>query len=261
MNCQEMALALPEYIDGSLNRAGREAVEDHLDACGECRELLDLWERLGELPEPVPGPHVRARFQKALAAETSPPGRVLTIRLPRARWAGFAAAAAGLVFAGWMGGRYWAAPTVASETATLREEVRGLRSLVAVSLLSQQSASDRLKGINYAGRLRESSPDVLDALVQALKFDSNVNVRLAACEALRSHGRDAEVRRAFIEALDGEDSALAKVALIDAVSGLPDSDGARALARLASSRDEDVAVQRRAARALDQFREKGIRWE
>lgn len=260
MNCNDAGLALPEYIDGTLESVRRDALDDHLDTCAECRELLDLWERLGELPEPVPSAGMRARFDKTLAAETSPPAPTLTIRLPRTQWLPWAAAAGLLFAAGWLGGRY-STPQVQPETATLRQEVRDLRSIVAVSLLGQQSASDRLKGITYAGRLRESSPDVLDALVHALKFDSNVNVRLAACEALRAHGRDADVRRAFVDALDAEDSPLAKVALIDAVSVSQDSDSAKALARVATNRDEDLVVQRRAARVLDQFRAKGITWE
>ncbi len=61
-----------------------------------------------------------------------------------------------------------------------------MRQLVALSLLQQQNASDRLRGVNYAYRVEQSDPQVLSALLTTLDHDSNVNVRLAAVDAVRN---------------------------------------------------------------------------
>jgi hypothetical protein len=266
MNCNDVSSLLPNYLEATLEAAGREEFEGHAAACESCRQLLTLWDRLGELPEPVPSAELRRRFEEAVERETSPPPRVIALeaarrRWPRRSWPGWAAAAVLLAAASWTAGRYTAPRGGAPDTAALAEEVRGLRSLVAVSLLGQHSASDRLRGIHYADAITAGTPEVIDALVHAVRFDSNVNVRLAACEALRPHANEARVRRALIEALAGEESPLAKISLIEALSGQPDRDSARAIARLATASGEDSLVQRRAWRMLEQMQKKGITWE
>lgn len=257
MSCNEGARNLTLYLDGSLAGEVRRLFETHLETCGECRQELDLWIRLEDLPAPSPSPALRRDFERALAAEIAP-----RRRQPVMPWFGWAAAAMVLVASGWLLGRQTAAaPVAAAELSALRVEVGGLRSMVALSLLAQESASARLQGVSYAGRLKQESPDVLGALISALRYDSNVNVRLAACDALRAFRSDATVRHAFTAALSVEESPLVKVSLIDTVADFGDRDSVRPLQRLSASGQEDSLVRERAARALEQMKSKGIQWE
>ena len=257
MSCKEGAQRLALYLDGTLDHDTRRRFELHLTSCAECRESLDLWTRLEALPEPVPSPGLRRDFERALAAEA--PLRVPATVVP---WFAWAAAAMVLVGTGWLIGRQQAAAAQPpSELTALRQEVGNLRSMVTMSLLAQESASARLKGISYAERLHTGSQDVTGALVAALRFDSNVNVRLAACEALRSYRADASVRRAFVDALGAEESPMVKVTLIDTLADFGERDSVRPLLRLRSSGDENSVVRERAARALDHMKSRGIQWE
>ena len=52
--------------------------------------------------------------------------------------------------------------------------------------MQQQSASDRLRGVNYAYRVEQSDPEVLGALLTTVNHDPSVNVRLAAVDAVVS---------------------------------------------------------------------------
>lgn len=258
MSCDEGGLNLTRYLDGTLAGEPRNRFEGHLAGCADCRQELDLWIRLGDLPEAAPGPRVRQNFERALAAEIAPPRRAAP--LP---WYGLAAAAAVLLGCGWLAGRQWA-PQLgrpASELGALRQEIGSLRSMVALGLLSQESASARLQGISYAGRLKQESPDVIGALVSALRYDSNVNVRLAACDALKRYRVDPLVRQSFAAALGAEESPLVKVTLIDALADIGDRDSIRPLQRLSASGEENGVVRERAARALDEMKSKGIKWE
>jgi HEAT repeats/Putative zinc-finger len=256
MSCEEGARCLTGYLDATLDPASRRHFEAHLQNCANCREELNLWMRLDELPSPAPSPALRRHFEAALAAES--PRSSPNIALP---WYALAAAAMVLVATGWLlGNRQTSAPPP-SELSALRQEVGSLRSMVALSLLTQESASSRLQGISYAGRLKQDSPDVLGALVSALRYDSNVNVRLAAFDALRAYRAVPSVRHSLVAALATEESPLMQITLIDAVADLGDRDSIQPLLRLRATTTEDQSVRERAARALDQMKSKGIQWE
>src|SRR5438128_11544340 len=79
--------------------------------------------------------------------------------------------------------------------AQLREEMSSMKQLVTLSLLQQQSASDRLRGVEWSCRLAQPDEHVLSALLRALDSDPNVNVRLAAIDALHRFASDATVRQ------------------------------------------------------------------
>ena len=136
------------------------------DCRGESEYLSVIWERLDRIPVEAPGPRLRARFYEALdayrwgheeARVKKPP-----VAMPvRGRWRAVAgwqmAAAAAVAFvmifsAGWFGGRSLDIRKEAGDKQTsnqqigqLRAEVDHMRQLVALSLLQQQSATDRLE--------------------------------------------------------------------------------------------------------------------
>src|SRR5207245_8606676 len=80
------------------------------------------------------------------------------------------------------------------EVAQLREEVRHTRQLVALSLLQPRSASDRLKGVDWSNRMARPDPQVLSALLHTVSYDPNVNVRLAAMDALHQRANNQQER-------------------------------------------------------------------
>ncbi len=131
------------------------------------------------------------------------------------------------------------------EVALLRREVGDLHSMVALSLLEKGSVSERLQGVAYSrdaavsldlGDLRgggrreeESRPDstasraapaaereqIVAALFARLLEDPNVNVRLAALEALRPLAARDDRRSEFVAAVARQDSPLVALSLID----------------------------------------------
>lgn len=248
MNCPEAARHLTAYLDGSLAPPDRSRYEQHCDTCAECRELVALWSSLDRLPPPPPVPSEAMRRRLVGAAGLS--NGIASTSTPWAHYLLAAAAAMVLVALGWLAGRQTAPPS--PETAALRDEVRHLRSLVAVSMLNQASASARLQGISYAGGLRDGR-EVVSALIAALKYDANVNVRLAASDALRRYAADGSVRTAFVEALTAEESPLVKVSLIDALVNFGERGSIRSLERLRADGREDESVKARAAKAIEQM--------
>src|SRR5260370_15892380 len=95
-----------------------------------------------------------------------------------------AAMAAGLLVCGILFGRYLPqAGGNSPEMAQLRGQVENLHQMVALSMLQQQSPSARMRGVTYSEKFAQPDPQVLDALLQAVNHDSNVNVRVSAVDA------------------------------------------------------------------------------
>src|SRR5262249_44157638 len=96
-----------------------------------------------------------------------------------------------------IGKQYSRAPEPAppSELADLRSELSATRRLVTLSMLQQQSASQRLEGVSWSTRLQQPDPKVMDALVHTLRVDNSVDVRLASLDALSRYAGQPEVRR------------------------------------------------------------------
>ena len=90
---------------------------------------------------------------------------------------------------------------------------RDLRQMVSLSLLQQQSASERLKGVAWAAQLESGDGSVVTALLDALSNDPNVNVRLASVDALKRFATQDAVRRGAVTALERQTSPLVQIAL------------------------------------------------
>ena len=90
-----------------------------------------------------------------------------------------------------------------------------MRRTMAVSLLQQPSSSERLRGVSYTSQLKEPGQGTLNTLLQTLDNDPNVNVRLAAADALYLFASYPEVKDGLVQSLARQESPLVQSALID----------------------------------------------
>lgn len=231
---------LAAYIAGELDREDSRRVEEHIAACRDCaREhaaLRVLWTDMGEVRDELPGAGLQKSFRdmlkgyeqgvrqaselRAREAHRGIVGRLFAERaFVRAAMAAVLAAVCllgGYTLAGWGGS--------AREIAELREEVHGLGGLLTVSLLHQESASERLKGVSYSEKLAASDPAITRALIATMKSDRSVNVRLAALDALSHDLTDPVVRHEVIQALPAQTSPLMQIALVDLLVQINDQE-------------------------------------
>ncbi len=252
MNCERAMMELPDYLAGTWDPTGRVDMQVHLKYCTQCSELAALWTKLGSIPEEMPPPRMRARFLEMLALETAQPAKVRT-------WMWQAAAAAAIAVFGFAAGRYLPRDQ-ANEISGLRREVQDMKGMFALSLLQQQSASDRLRGVSYAYQLDKVDSQIREALLETLNSDSSVDVRLAAVDALRRMARQPTVRQGFFDSLGRPQPPLVQISLIDAVVDLNDRKSVTVLRKLQTTSDVDELVKQRASWGLDQMRARGISW-
>ncbi|WP_031495005.1 HEAT repeat domain-containing protein [Bryobacter aggregatus] len=243
---------LAAYLEKRLSPRDRDAYASHAAACSICQAEIELWEKLSALPTPSPSPYFRRDFDAMMTRET---GRVAVQSIPFWKQPMIAwAAAAAFAIGGFFSGTYFGGQKPKSELGELREEMRGMRSMVAMSLLQQQSAVDRLRGVNYSVRLDNPDDEVVTALIQTLRGDSSVDVRLAAADALRKYSGRPKVRSAIVDSLTMQDSPLMQLALIDALVDFRERRAEPQLERLASEGGIDPTVKQRIEKALKELK-------
>jgi hypothetical protein len=265
MNCEQAKERLPDYLAGSIGGKAEQEIVAHLGICEVCRQDAEAWAALGLMRAEQPGPELRERFDAMLAAyqQGVEAGRARRPRFSFGAWLEswwpqrpawqFAVAMACLVLGLGVGRYATQGPAPGGEMARLREEVHNTRQMVAVSLLQQQSATDRLRGVDWSYRLQQPDTQVLAALLDTVKHDDSVDVRLAAVDALRRYAAVPMVRQGLIGALRGKQSPLVQIALIDAIVELRARDAASVLEELKSDTAVNEAVRQRADWALQRF--------
>lgn len=263
MTCDQVKEHIADYLAGSLSRTEAEELDEHFARCAACQQeaaaLSQTWEMLGLLEQEQPSAQLRPRFYASLEAYRQ--GLESAAPAPRQRrffdfgaygWAAALLAVgviAGIGMDQWLGGR----TRSRSELAGLQDEVHHMRQLVTLSLLEQQSASERLRGVDYAYRVDQSDTQVLSALLHAVNHDPSVNVRLAAVDALRKFAGNPSVKGTLDRSLVKQDSPMVQLALIDFIVDTRDKDAIPSLTALQRSSTADKNVKEKAIWGLSQL--------
>lgn len=254
MTCAEAKQWIAASWLGEIDRSVAADFERHIQTCAECsaetKALGGLWERLGDMPAPEPGQAMHLRWNAALGSLLPPPPKPALSWFRRPVWEAVTALAC--VVAGVLIGVNLPRRDN-GEIAQLREEVTNTREMVALSLLQQQSATERLRGVDYTGRMRTMEPQVVSALISAVGHDANVNVRLAAIDALTKVANHPAVVESLTRSLTSQDSPLVQAALVDYLLQARDRGAVGALRQFAERPDIDPSVLERTHFALQQL--------
>jgi hypothetical protein len=261
MMCVHARELIAASWQGELDPASETDLKHHLAACPECSaemsQLGSIWEKLGDIPAPEPSQALRVRWESTLesliGSQLNPkPSRTWSFAnlWPRnPAWQGAIAMACLLI--GLLIGNF--TPRHDKEIAKLHEEIASTREMVALSLLQQQSATERLKGVDYSGRMPTLEPEVVSALVQAVDHDPSVNVRLAAIDALGKASGSAGVLNALARSLPQQDSPMVQAALVDYFIDAHDRQAVAVIRQLSQQPDINPAVLERTHTALKEL--------
>lgn len=264
MTREEVQQLLDAYFEGSLREDQREALRSALVSHADLEAEYQLWEDLGGVAVEKPGPGLALRLAEALetvkqeeraARMPSRPSwleQVLARFWPSQPAYSFAAAALFLVLG--LAGGWLAAGGLRAEDPLLRElraEVRDTRELVVLTMLQQESATDRLRAVSYSSEMRDANPAVIHALVRTLRFDASVDVRLAAIEVLSRYREQIAVRQAFLDAVqDPASNPLVQVELVVQLGRVQDPQVRTVLEQIAVNEKLDRSVRMAAAQQV-----------
>ena len=269
MKCDLVQERLVAALDAG--RMDKEAYE-HCLSCPDCAQmkqgLASLFDGLDELPKPsfVNGAdfvETLARFPEPTVTPTTTLGEVprgkrglwqelceLLARQP-ALGLGFAVVC---FFLGFLVSRPNGGPTNTVETnrtlESLTDKIAALNEAVAIVQLEQASASERLQGLNWIGNHGKSNRTLINALAGVLESDENVNVRLAAIDALAGFSDEPLVRSLLIDSLKQPQSPLVSIALIEKLVPLADPVSLAVFQSIAADESTHEAVRERARSAI-----------
>ena len=88
-------------------------------------------------------------------------------------------------------------------------------------------------------------------MIKTLNNDENVNVRLAALEALKPYGNNSEVRQELIRAIGNQESPLVQIALADLMASLQEKSSVREFDKLLKDSRTPGEVKERIRRSIE----------
>lgn len=125
----------------------------------------------------------------------------------------------------------------------LTAEIYELREMVMVTLLDNHSAVDRLRAVNISMDIPPEDQRVAEALLKTLNNDPNINVRLAATDALVRHASNPEVRIALVASISRQESPIVQAALADVMLELQEPRAVEEFKKLLADNGMDTLVR------------------
>ena len=267
MKCEDIKERMPDFLTGDLDKKAKSEFDAHIARCSACgeelRQLSEIWTKLGVLPMEQPSPALRNRFYTMLEAykegfgaekAAAAPKKKLSFSFgriwPRRPVFQFAAALVFVVL-GITAGYLLRNPR--ARMSQLHQEVDSMLQIMAVSLLQQPSPSDRIQGASFSSQVKAPTQKTLDTLLQTLNNDPNVNVRLAAVDALYLFSSYPEVKDRIVQSLTKQGSPLIQVALIDLLVGIREKRAVEAFKALIQNEKLNPDVKQKAQLGIQQL--------
>jgi hypothetical protein len=209
-----------KYNEGLADPAEIKLIEELIVAgavdLASLHELALLDEQIHKMEGASPSLNLDDKFYTALADEKRASRKTNSFSFPslNSLFPRLAMAAV-LILSGFAVGYFLQSPQQKIEVSELTKEVGDLKEMVMLSLMEKESATQRLKAVSLTSEMDQASDKVTNALFVALNKDENVNVRLAALEALKPYVSKSTVRLKLIESIEEQASPLVQVALAE----------------------------------------------
>ena len=269
MDCEEIKELFIDYIEGSLDIQTAQKVDGHLSSCKECRSEFSgsksMWLKLDHPEIEKPSDNLKKNIEKMIYSYNLgmnnnaksewyvSVSKWLESWWPKRPVIQFAATVAVLII-GLMAGINIGGKTESeNEIVQLKTDVNQLKQTVMSSLLNQASVTERIRGLTMTSQLKNTDKEFYSTLLLLLNSDSDVNVRLAAVNALANHVNNEYVKHELIKSLGLQSSPLVQVSLIDLLASSKESDISSVLIKMINDPDVNVYIKERAGKALEQF--------
>lgn len=141
--------------------------------------------------------------------------------------------------------------TASPEVKQLTQEVSDLKEMMMLSLLEKESATDRLRAVSLTDEMEQASTTVTEALIKTLNNDENVNVRLAALDALKPYVGDSSVRMALVKSISLQESPLIQVAMAELMGAIQEKKSVKEFEKMLKSENTPEEVKKRIQKNLE----------
>lgn len=223
MDCKNIEQQIVDYIDGQLSVEDSQNIEQHIASCNDCKvnyeETKALFYAFENVQEETPSENLRTEFYKLLEEEKQLHNDKI-VELPQLKkefpWKQAFQIAASVIFmfGGYFLGSHNSKETANQEILALQQETIELREDMMLAMIENQSPSKRIQAVSFTENFVKPDAKILEALIERMQYDGNMNVRLAAAEALTEFPKSTIVKDAFIEALSTQKDPSLQIAII-----------------------------------------------
>jgi len=140
-----------------------------------------------------------------------------------------------------------------SEIAALRSELYSMQQTASMASLSHPTASQRLNAINMIDEQVESDEKTINTLINTFKGDDNINVRMAAANALVKYSKNEEIRDVFIDVLDEEEDPALQITLINLLTQMQEARAQEIFEKILKNQNTIPVVKEQAQEGLKVF--------
>jgi len=218
MDNEKLEMLLIDYIDGKLTDAERQQVEQEMvrneNAFRLYEQLKEIIHTIDKSKKLEPSHNLKKQFDEFLATEIKASKKETKFIFFQPAFYRVAAAVALLVVGGGIG--FWISKQndEHQRLIAIENELKATKVMMMGFIDNQQSASQRLQGINVALTIQNADEEVVNALAKRMNEDPNTNVRLAALDALSKFHTEPQVRKVLLDALSTQKDPMVQIALI-----------------------------------------------
>lgn len=246
---------LKKYNAGTADTTEAQLLEQLLESGEVSIEQLNgvnmLQDKLERINNESPSLQLDDRFYKMLANEKRKEKK-FTLSMPS--WSAFLpklSFAASFTILGFFMAYFFINRTAAPEVKQLTQEVSDLKEMMMLSLLEKESATDRLRAVSLTDEMQQASTTVTEALIKTLNKDANINVRLAALEALKPYVGDSAVRMALVKSIAQQASPLIQVAMAELMAAIQEKNAVKEFEKVLERNDTPEEVKKRIQKNLE----------
>jgi hypothetical protein len=229
MRCDEVETKIIDYLDKNLEEGISKEIEKHLETCESCldefRDSQKVLNLISTDEMEKPDGSLRINFYHMLHSQINKSDQnkassTVKTNVPRYNISGYRIAAGvailicgtfiGMIIHGGLNNSY-----ASNELKQLHSEVSDLKKATMFTMLKEESSSDRIQAVTYAGDLDNADDKVIDVLIKTLNTDKNVNVRMAAAYALSKFADQRAVCDSLVKSLSNQNDPILQVTLIN----------------------------------------------
>jgi len=262
MKCEEVEASMIDYLDNVLDESGRGEIEKHLITCEKCmdevKDFKELLQSMSATEMEKPDETLRLNFYHMLQSEINKQQKankkpVRSVSLWNSPWIKVAAGVLLLLAGTFLGRVLQTTPktdTSSSQLSDLKTEVTEMKKILMFTMLNEESASQRIKAVNYAEEIPNPDAKVIDALISTLNKDKNVNVRLAALYSIARFTDSQQVRDSLVKSLEIQTEPILQIALMNILTEKKEVKAVASMKKIMSERNAIKEVKETAKKGI-----------
>lgn len=262
MKCEEVEASLIDYLDNNLGEASRSEIENHLITCERCmdevKDFKELLQSMSATTMEKPDDSLRLNFYHMLQSEINKQKKaskqsIRSLSVWNSPWIKVAAGLLLLVTGTFIGKVIPTSSKTDTSTAQLSElksEVTDMKKMLMFTMLNEESASQRIKAVNYAEEITNPDAKVIDALINTLNKDKNINVRLAALYSIARFTDSQVVRDSLVRSLEIQKEPIIQIALMNILTEKKETKALAPMRKIMSEKNAMKEVKETARKGI-----------